>query len=742
MDHASLGGKAVRFCFYLLLTIVPLILTPFNYELFEYNKMMMTYAVAAIVLGLWVARMIARGKFFIRRTPLDIPIALFVASQFISSWFSMDPHVSWFGYYSRFNGGMWSIFAYVILYYGFVSNVFDKGELIAIRDAKKNAAELWTQTSRRIPNILKGGIVAAVLVALYGVAERLGIDKHLWVQDVQSRVFSTLGQPNWLAAYLVALIPVTMTFLLPDKKTAERNAKAILRFGIALATSILFFAVLLFTRSRSGFFGFILADGIFWGLLILKYPWKQKLLVPFLALHLVLAGIVFVNGSNVEQLDKYISLAGWQSRLAPKSAPAPAEASPSATPPPSDTALTTGGTESTVIRKYVWEGALTAWRSSTKTMLIGTGTETFAFAFFRYKPQAHNMTSEWDFLYNKAHNEYLNFLATTGIIGLATYSLMLLVVIGWFIVTQVIPPLAEGEKNDPGHAAIISALFAGYISILFTNFFGFSVVVMQILFFLFPAMMFVLAKRPDEEKTGARFTTVSLPASATVKSLGYLAVVGIAGTILILLGFWWYADKLYATAYRFGRFNRYSEAEPLLVEATDINPAEPLYHDELSVDLATLAVAALDQKDATTAAELARESLHQSDLAITTSPNNVNFWKSRTKIFYAFSNYDPQYNKLAIEALEQAGKLSPMDPKISYNLAVLYGRQGENDKAIKVLRDGLVLKPNYRDLYNALYVFYTTTAPDPAAARAVLTDYLTKVDPNDADFKDKLTKLE
>ena len=85
---------------------------------------------------------------------------------------------------------MWSIICYVLLYYALVSNV------------------------QNLHKLLKVALASGVVVALYGVAERLGIDKHLWVQDVQNRVFSTLGQPNWLAAYLVALMPIATGFML------------------------------------------------------------------------------------------------------------------------------------------------------------------------------------------------------------------------------------------------------------------------------------------------------------------------------------------------------------------------------------------------------------------------------------------------------------------------------------------------------------------------------------------------
>ena len=81
-----------------------------------------------------------------------------------------------------------------------------------------------------------------------------------------------------------------------------------------------------------------------------------------------------------------------------------------------------GGTDSGQIRLYVWQGALDIWKAYP---LFGTGVETFAFAYYQFRPAEHNLTSEWDYLYNKAHNEYLNYLATTGALGLGSYLLFI-----------------------------------------------------------------------------------------------------------------------------------------------------------------------------------------------------------------------------------------------------------------------------------------------------------------------------
>ena len=124
-------------------------------------------------------------------------------------------------------------------------------------------------------------------------------------------------------------------------------------------------------------------------------------------------------------------------------------------------------------------------------------------------------------------------------------------------------------------------------------------------------------------------------------------------------------------------------------------------------------------------------------MARSISPNNVNFWKSRTKIYYSFSSFDPVFNKAAIESLGKALTLSPNDPKIMYNLAILYGRGNDNTKAIDLLKNAIVAKPNYRDAYWALAIFYGEVK-QPELAKTILTQYINRVDPTDKEFLEKL----
>src|SRR3989344_2248914 len=93
----------------LIFILVPLIFLPSTSELFEFNKIIVTYILTTLIVSVWAIRCIVEKKFIFRRTLLDWPILLFLISNFLSLIFSIDMHTSWYGYYSRWNGGLLSL---------------------------------------------------------------------------------------------------------------------------------------------------------------------------------------------------------------------------------------------------------------------------------------------------------------------------------------------------------------------------------------------------------------------------------------------------------------------------------------------------------------------------------------------------------------------------------------------------------------------------------------------------------
>lgn len=350
--------------------------------------------------------------------------------------------------------------------------------------------------------------------------------------------------------------------------------------------------------------------------------------------------------------------------------------------------------------------------------------ETFAFAYYRFRPKEHNFVSEWDFLYNKAHNEYLNYAATTGLVGLGSY----LLVIGFFIFRSL--------KQFKIQNTLPFALLSGYVSILITNFFGFSVMPVALYFWLIPAMCFLLyqgcepssplgCETKDEQKL-ARGQLVFIV--FLLFSIFYL---------LFTLARMWQADTYFARAYQLAHAGYHKDAYQPFHQAISLAPSEPFYRDELSYTDAVLAQTAWEQKEATLAGQLTQEALIQSQIAIKTSPSNVNFWKTRTKVFYGLAEIDGKYNEQALESLLVAQKLAPTDPKIAYNLGLLYGRVDKRDQAIKTLEETVGLKPDYREARFALALFYDEAGRRPEAV--IHLEYiLDKIASDDASAIEKL----
>jgi putative inorganic carbon (hco3(-)) transporter len=747
MNFHKLSQSIIKYGYYLLFAVTPFILTPVNYELFEYNKMMFVYALTAIICCAWIIKMICNKKVLLRRTYLDIPILLFFTSQIISTIFSIDTHVSIFGYYSRFNGGLLSIISYILLYYCFIANF----------------------PIKKLKTLLTLIILSGFIVGIYGALEHFGVslscliitgkaDVSCWVQDVQNRVFATLGQPNWLGAYLAILIPISVTLGLEkmwkhnsnlQNKNNNKNIQSG-KLSISPASifyffvSFLFYATLIFTKSRSGFIGFWISNIIYW--LIILLILKRKVLITFIFVNLGLLILSFIFGFTYpEGLNKF-SLNSITYKLQHESAANSIPQNP--TPKPSgDSIIDVGVTESSKIRQIVWKGALDIFKHNP---IIGTGVETFAFSYYKYRPVEHNMTSEWDFLYNKAHNEYLNYLATTGLLGTLSYlsiiGVLFIYVIYIFYSTKRVPLNLSNSKPkilqpiEINNNIVIAGLLSGFISILITNFFGFSVVVIQLFFFLIPAFILLVNTPSISQQENNADRSLNGSNASLFQTILICGCIIITGYILNSLRVFWIADTFFATGNHDSKTQNYASAYENLKQAIILNANEPMYYDEFSVTAASLAVAFNLNGESTLSASLKQEAILSSDQAVTITPNNVGFWKNRTRTFYALSQIDDQYISVAAQALEKARDLSPNDPKIVYNLALIDDKMGKENDVIPLLKTATKLKPDFYDAFQAL-ALYQEKAKDIKGAKETYQYILKNLKPNDPDAQKKLNEL-
>lgn len=350
-----------------LVFLTPLIFSLNTKETFEFPKMIFVYVVGATIIFLFLLKNI-----WWKSDKLNISnywVLAFVGSYGLATLTSSHVYTSVWGYYSRFNGGLISVLIFAGIYIVAVT-LFDK---------------------EKLRELLLTSALSSLPVSIHAVYQYL----EFTTKGLETRVYSTLGQPNWLAAFLVMILPIGIGFLL-----RERSGKAVFWF----VTSFFAFAGAWVTYSVSGLIGLTgVVSSLLWiNKQLVKSNVKKVLLLGIMCLMFSLAtpGII---GEKLEDtfkdFKKFVSL---EIKIA-------------------SAAETYNVSDSGSIRKGLWKGTLAIIFAEPKNFIVGIGPETFPYVFQKYRPSELNYTSEWEFILNKPHNYYLEVWVQLGVIGLIAY---------------------------------------------------------------------------------------------------------------------------------------------------------------------------------------------------------------------------------------------------------------------------------------------------------------------------------
>ena len=712
-------ANIIRYLYYILFFFLPFVVLPVSSELFEFNKMLFIYTISAFIASTWLLRSFQEKRLVIKKTSFDIPLSIFILSQVMSTIFSIDQHTSFFGYYGRFNGGLLSTLTYIFLYYGFVSNV-DKN------------------INKTIKTILGISIFSSILVVAWGLPGKFNRDlscllftgqfnNSCWTAQFKpaERMFSTLGQPNWLGAYLAITFFMSIFVLITSQ---AKKAKVIGALGILFS-----YIGILLSRSRSSLVslapGFICIGIYFLFLLVLKSSWMSSLRKKILiGIMVFLVFLTFFIQTGIGEVDSLLHFSFLKKYNTPQT-------QTTVVTPKVDTSLQVVGpiTESLDIRKIVWKGA---WELGQQYPLFGTGVETFGYAYYSVRPVAHNLTSEWDFLYNKAHNEYLNLLATTGWFGLGSFILLLLWMIGVLL------------KNIHSHRAestlvfFYLMLFGIFVSICITNFFGFSITVINVYWYILMGFLVLYNTTDTSHISNSNKTSFSQMGIVLVALLWMLNSIGT----------YWVADYTYAQS-DIALKNNNVEASVALLQKALVLRKEHVYADKLSYALAQYAYTVAYQKDKEKSKEMIALAENLNLKSIQDSPQNVLYWKTRVKNQYIFyqMGLDKKYLFTGIAALEEASKLAPTDPKITYFAAtynsLLFDDEKEPKqkelyklKSLDAIEKTITLKSDYGDAYLLKYQLLKKYK-NMTAAKTLLEWYIPRYAPSNEELKKELTTL-
>ncbi len=430
------------------------------------------------------------------------------------------------------------------------------------------------------------------------------------------------------------------------------------------ASAILIFWALVLTNSRSGLLGMAAS------LTILAILLGIKNLRANLKLLLILFAVFAIISFSFANL--------ITSRIKDTLQNAPRQEQAEKDNSNSQSSPTSGGTESGQIRLIVWQGALEVFK---KWPALGPGPETFVNTYYLYRPSAQNQTSEWEFFYNKAHNEFLNYLATSGIIGLLGFVTLC---------TSIVISALKFNKADKFARNFQRATVVAVVGYLVTIFFGFSTVANQTTLFLAGALAITLGGQGKIKNFGLKYLDIPACKSAQI------ALILITFTYtLTLVGRIYFADSLTSRAQNL-------EGTRALLALRNAITASPIQNPYLLADFAyNTATYANTQQNRENKDVLIREVKKTANTVLTLAPNNFLTTQKIAKSYILIIEDEEAAHQARSLALKLP-ELAPTYPPAYLVSAQIYVALEEKGEARRFAQKSLELKSDYLEAQKLL----------------------------------------
>ena len=221
--QAALGGLLIAGAF-----VVPLVFTIASPDVFVITKL--TALRLMLFVGLFFFGLIVAGTNPILGVlpvsrVVDLALIAYLLLTMLATAFSIEPATSLYGQFDQYQGLLTALLLAVFF-------VFARTTLAGIR---------------RLRLLSIAALGGATLVAIYAIAQQLRLDP-IWNTLDKGRVFSTLGQAEWLGAYFMLAFALGLPLVLCGRTQARVLA------GAALA---LVLVGLLLTFSRGAYVGLV-----------------------------------------------------------------------------------------------------------------------------------------------------------------------------------------------------------------------------------------------------------------------------------------------------------------------------------------------------------------------------------------------------------------------------------------------------------------------------------------------------
>src|SRR6056297_1953413 len=634
--------KVINFSILGLVFLVPLFWLPFTFEVLEFNKIYLLFALTAIGIIAWIGKMVFKEKELkIRTTSLDIFILLFLGVLGLSAWFSQDQIISVLGNYGRFWPSLLGIFTLGSFYFLFTNNVKV--------GTKEEKTELLGHKA-----ILNTFLTSTFLATVFSYLSVFGIWQKVADLGVKLPALMTLKGFNPVSGSIEALsmflgvISVFIVIGLAFKDNFFSSLYSKILAYLALFSNL---GLLLIFDFVSTWLVLVIGLSLFLIFAFWKRIFKEDVNRLSVAVFFLVISLIFLFFNPLSGLLRGTSIVRVQPEIR-------------------------------INHGASWNFALESVKSNPA---LGAGLGNFSYVFAKYKPESILKTNFWQANFNRAGNHLSELVATTGVVGGLAYLGLLFMFI--YISSAVIRKRIK-EKGKLINYKTIPFLFIT-ITLLVVQALFYQNSVLAFSFWMFLALTVVSWRGNLREK---EFNFDNFPEVGLILNVFFWLI--IAGLVFcsFTLGKYYLADMHYRT-YLENPNQNISELE----NAVSFGNRRATYYVALSQAYLGKAIQEVNQEtpDQEEIRNLVRKSVNAGKIAEQLAPNRASVKKNIGVIYREIEGMAQGALDWSIKSFEQALQLEPRNPAILTEIGRLKLRQDKLDEARSYFEQAVGVRDNY-----------------------------------------------
>lgn len=645
----SVFDSAIEMLFIALVFLAPVIFDRRVGIVFSLTKVTTIRIIIIAILSVWAIKIMLKQPHKFIRTPLDYGVLSYLLVCTVAAITSVHPLTSIMGFYGRYEG-LSTLYVYGLLF--FITTNF-------------------INSKDKIMRVMYTVIIAGACMAVYSIIQRMGMDPYAWGGVVTwQRVIGTIGQPNFLAAYVDMAFIIGLALLL-NMKDIRWNGKfdwsfaydIAARAALILGLFLLYIAVL-YTQSRGGFLG--LFGGVFLFFTYAKRDmtinkWKELLILFFLVM--IITFITSLNPST--------SPFGRVSSEATKTV----EMSENENPAISYNA--------TLSRFETWKSA---YRMIADRPFFGIGQEVMKMVFPRYETDKFRFYEGFHVKQDRCHNEVCDMAVTRGVIALFIY----VWIIGMFFYL--------GHRTikggyDPELKLFTAGFMGGSAAYLIQNQFSFGVVAITTLFWIMMGMTTSINVNEGQPENAKKADISDMPWILLVILLSVAFYLSYLSTIQFR------ADMHYKTATFLSDYRKFDSAVIEYEKSLKISPYEGGTWTRYGIAMLNSAQQMQDIKYIDRSLDIFKD-------AEKVDPYSADNFYIAGRAYFALSYSDSSLLDKAIECEENAIKIDPRYAEAYQLIGSVDEKRGKNGDAAQMYEKAVEINPQLPEAISALSNVY------------------------------------